>query len=137
MSDKISDQNEFLLKLFSQITTRVNKAKAADLAQLTAMAQKSYTAFLVKLGCEEIGKKLLEESFELSLAALEVEKYNGHKQRIMEEAADVIYHLMVLLAFCDVKFEQVIDKLEERQKAVDNDQTKPNAKLTRKAKKKK
>ena len=74
-------ETDFLQELFNTIQ---NKAKGKD--------SKSYTKFLLKRGKNKIAKKVSEESSELIIDYL-----NGTKKRTIEEAADLIYHLFVLL----------------------------------------
>jgi phosphoribosyl-ATP pyrophosphohydrolase/phosphoribosyl-AMP cyclohydrolase len=69
----------------------------------------SYTAELFKAGAQKIGQKLGEEAVELAIAA----QYSD-AQRCTEEAADLVYHLMVLLASKDIGMEQVETELEKR-----------------------
>lgn len=54
-------------------------------------------------------KKLGEEATELALAC-----QSGDKQRIAEEAADVLYHTLVACAAEDVTLEDVLERLESR-----------------------
>jgi phosphoribosyl-ATP pyrophosphohydrolase len=54
----------------------------------------SYTVKLVSQGEDEIVKKVGEEAIELILAA----KAQGD-QRLIEEVADLTYHVLVLLAY--------------------------------------
>ena len=53
----------------------------------------SYTADLLKSGVSRIAQKVIEEAGETALAAAE-----GNKEELEAEAADLIYHLLVLLA---------------------------------------
>jgi phosphoribosyl-ATP pyrophosphohydrolase/phosphoribosyl-AMP cyclohydrolase len=69
----------------------------------------SYTAKLFKEGPKGIGQKVGEEAVELAIAA----QYSDG-QRCIEEAADLVYHLLVLLAAKDLSFEQVESELEKR-----------------------
>ncbi len=69
----------------------------------------SYTAKLFNAGDQKIGQKLGEEAVELAIAA----QYSD-TQRCTEEAADLVYHLMVLLAAKDLSLEQVEAELERR-----------------------
>jgi phosphoribosyl-ATP pyrophosphohydrolase len=57
----------------------------------------SYTNQLFILGEDEIVKKIGEESIEIILAA----KSQG-RQRLIEETADLAYHVLVLLALKDI-----------------------------------
>ena len=54
----------------------------------------SYTAALLAGGVDAVSRKVLEEAGEVILAA----KGDEGEQRVAEEAADLLYHLLVLLA---------------------------------------
>ena len=73
----------------------------------------SYTASLAAAGPELTGRKLVEEATETLIAAM-----NGQRgetsDRIVEEAADVVYHLLALLAEREVPASRVIDELRRR-----------------------
>ncbi len=69
----------------------------------------SYTARLFNQGEDKILKKIGEEAAEVILAAK-----NGHKAEIAGEAADLIYHLLVLLAWHRLEPGDVLDVLAER-----------------------
>ncbi|MFO7997901.1 MAG: phosphoribosyl-ATP diphosphatase, partial [Bacteroidales bacterium] len=73
--------------------------------------EKSYTARLFASGPKRIAKKLGEEAVELALEA-----ENGEPGRFTEEAADLIYHLSVLLISKGLGWEEVIRELEKRHK---------------------
>lgn len=73
----------------------------------------SYTAYLSSLSKESVGKKLMEEAFELSVANIEMLD-NKDSSELVGEAADVIYHLMALLVTRDIDFKEVIAELENR-----------------------
>lgn len=66
----------------------------------------SYTSYLFKEGAEKIRKKLGEEAIELILAR--------DKDDIIFEAADLIYHLLVLLESADIPLEEVFAELAGR-----------------------
>lgn len=69
----------------------------------------SYTAELLKAGEDEIVKKIGEEAIEVILAA----KGQGN-QRLVEESADLIYHLLVLLLAKGLTWEDVLQELAAR-----------------------
>ena len=69
----------------------------------------SYTASLFAAGSDEIVKKVGEEAIEVIIAAKA-----QTDQRVVEEAADLLYHLLVLLAMRDVTLAQVEAELEKR-----------------------
>lgn len=72
----------------------------------------SYTAKLFGAGLQKIGQKLGEEAVELAIAAQYPEA-----QRCVEEAADLVYHLMVLLSAKDITLQQVEAELANRMNA--------------------
>jgi len=74
-----------------------------------ASPETSYTAKLFSQGIEKCAKKLGEEAVEASLAAV-----LGDKKRLTAEAADVLYHLLVLLEAADVPLADVMAELERR-----------------------
>jgi len=69
----------------------------------------SYTARLIAQGEDEIVKKVGEEAVEVILAA----KGQGD-QRLVEEVADLTYHVLVLLASRGVSPDAVRAELEKR-----------------------
>lgn len=58
----------------------------------------SYTASLLEGGVDAVGRKLTEEATEVLLAAKDHAAGTGPADRVAEEAADLVYHLLVLLA---------------------------------------
>ncbi|HKZ29710.1 MAG TPA: bifunctional phosphoribosyl-AMP cyclohydrolase/phosphoribosyl-ATP diphosphatase HisIE [Acidimicrobiia bacterium] len=58
----------------------------------------SYTASLLEGGVDAVGRKLIEEATEVLLAAKDHAAGTGSYDRVAEEAADLVYHLLVLLA---------------------------------------
>ena len=79
-------------------------------AQRAAAApEESYTAKLVAGGPARAAKKLGEEAVEAAIAAVQ-----GDQAGLVAEAADVLYHLLVVLAAGDVPLEAVMAELERR-----------------------
>ncbi len=78
-------------------------------ARKAAMPEGSYTAHLFRSGENEILKKIGEESVEIIIAA----KGEGD-DRVIYESADLIYHLLVLLAHRGLTWEQVEAELSQR-----------------------
>lgn len=70
----------------------------------------SWTAKLLEAAPELPAKKLGEESAEAIIEAIK-----GDREALTKEAADVIYHLLVLMAASDIKPEDVWAELESRQ----------------------
>lgn len=69
----------------------------------------SYTARLIAQGEDEIVKKVGEEAIEVILAA----KGQGD-QRVVEEVADLTYHVLVLLASRGIAPDAIRQELEKR-----------------------
>ncbi|MSQ40214.1 MAG: bifunctional phosphoribosyl-AMP cyclohydrolase/phosphoribosyl-ATP diphosphatase HisIE [Dehalococcoidia bacterium] len=69
----------------------------------------SYTARLFQEGVERIAQKVIEEAGETALAAA-----TGNAERVPLEAADLVYHLLVLLAAQGVAPERVWEELRKR-----------------------
>jgi len=70
----------------------------------------SYTAALAGAGVERAAQKLGEEAVEAAVSAV------ARDGRLVEEAADVVYHLYTLLAVAGVDLADVEDELRRRQR---------------------
>jgi len=84
---------------------------ATIVARKRASSKNSYTAQLLKRGVAQCAKKLGEEGVEAALAAV-----SGRKKAIVDESADVLYHLLVMWVACGVKPGAVYGALEGRRK---------------------
>jgi phosphoribosyl-ATP pyrophosphohydrolase len=73
-------------------------------------ASDSYVASLFAKGREKIAQKVGEEATEAIIAAL-----SGDKAALTGEAADLLFHLLILLADADLDFEAVLAELERRE----------------------
>ena len=69
----------------------------------------SYTASLVASGRQRIAQKVGEEAVELALASVA-----GSREEVLDEAADLVYHLLVLLRMQDYDLGTVVARLQER-----------------------
>jgi phosphoribosyl-ATP pyrophosphohydrolase/phosphoribosyl-AMP cyclohydrolase len=78
-------------------------------ARKASTASASYTKTLLDGGPDAIGKKLREEADELARAVA-----GESEERVANEAADVIYHLLVALRSRDVSWRDVLRVLESR-----------------------
>ena len=74
-----------------------------------ATASKSYTASLFASGPSRVAQKVGEEAVELALASV-----GDDRRRLVSEAADLVYHLLVLLRFHDLRLADVARELEQR-----------------------
>jgi phosphoribosyl-AMP cyclohydrolase / phosphoribosyl-ATP pyrophosphohydrolase len=71
----------------------------------------AYTTYLFEKGVDKILKKVGEEASEVIIAAK-----NRDKEELKWEAADLLYHLQVLLVEQDLPFKEVLKTLGERHK---------------------
>ena len=72
-------------------------------------ADTSYTAKLLAGGPQRIGKKLGEEAVEAVIAGI-----SGDAREMTAEAADVVYHLIVLLHARGIPLQDVVNELQRR-----------------------
>jgi phosphoribosyl-ATP pyrophosphohydrolase len=97
-------ENSFIEELESVIQKR----------SASEVIDKSYTQELLTSGKDRIAKKVIEESGELVVAYLNDQE---KKDEIIWEAADLLYHMMVLLHSADVTMKDVSRELESRHKS--------------------
>ncbi|MDX7950722.1 phosphoribosyl-ATP diphosphatase [Lichenihabitans sp. Uapishka_5] len=83
---------------------------------------RSYTRQLLDAGPPRVAKKFGEEAIELVIATL-----GGKRPEIVAEAADVIYHLLVLLQASGVHLDHVVEELgrRTRQSGLDEKASRP------------
>ena len=74
--------------------------------------ERSYTTSLLEGGTEKIGRKITEEAAEVVEAA--DEPGEDGEQHLVHEAADLMYHLFVMLAFRKIPLDRVSDELKRR-----------------------
>ena len=92
------DSLDFIEELYSIIRSRARSKK-----------KNSYTNLLLKKGKNKIAQKIGEESIELIIDYL-----NGSKKRTVEEASDLIYHLLVLLYSKKISIKDIKKELTKR-----------------------
>jgi phosphoribosyl-ATP pyrophosphohydrolase len=84
---------------------------ASDVAaKASASPDESYTAKLLSKGVAKCAKKFGEEAVELALASVA-----NDKTETTREAADVLYHFLVLLKAAGVPPEDVMTELKRRE----------------------
>jgi len=76
------------------------------------MPENSYTTTLFKQGINKIAQKVGEEAVELV-----IESKDNNPELFLNESADLIYHLLVLLSYKGYRIEDVIRILELRHKS--------------------
>ena len=99
MTQSAEDLGAVLARLEATIASR--KGAASDT---------SYTASLLAGGAQKCAKKFGEEAVEAALAAV-----SGDKAHLTEEAADVLYHLLVMLGQAEVSLIDVAKALAARE----------------------
>ena len=87
----------------------VGKLEEVIRERMDDQSRDSYTARLIKAGVPRIAQKIGEEGVELALAAV-----HGNKREVIGEAADLVYHLLVLLQSQQMEFSDVVSQLEHR-----------------------
>ena len=89
--------------VLTRLAHTIEQRKGAD-------EKKSSAAKLFARGPEKCAEKFGEEAVEAIIAAVK-----GDTQNLTEEAADVIFHLFIMLSSRGVKFEDVLAELERRE----------------------
>ena len=90
--------------------TALNRLAATIQARKGADPESSWTAKLLAKGPEKCAEKFGEEAVEAIIEAVK-----GDREKLTAEAADVLYHLLVMLAARDVTLDQVLAELERRE----------------------
>jgi len=92
-----------MANVLTRLAREIESRKGAD-------EKKSYAAKLFKRGPEKCAEKFGEEAIEAIIAAAK-----GDVKNLKEEAADVIFHLFVMLSSRGVTLEDVLEELELRE----------------------
>lgn len=96
----------------SRLGEVVGRLEAVIEARREASPETSWTARLLQDGPPRAARKLGEEAVEAIVAAV-----SGDRDGLAAEAADVLYHLLVLLAAAGVSPDEVAARLEAREGA--------------------
>jgi phosphoribosyl-AMP cyclohydrolase / phosphoribosyl-ATP pyrophosphohydrolase len=89
----------------------LDKLEAVIRQRLADAPEGSYTAKIASQGMLKVAQKLGEEGVELALAAAAQDS-----ARVTAEAADLVYHLLLLLAMRELTLADVVAELERRHK---------------------
>ncbi len=89
--------------ILERLTETIEARKGAD-------ATSSYTAKLLSKGVKKIAQKIGEEGVETAIAAV-----SEDDAALLGEGADLIYHLMVVLAARDLNIDDVLAVLAARE----------------------
>ena len=98
--NETNESDNFLLQLEQIITDRKNNP-----------SEKSYTSSLFEKGINKIAQKVGEEAVEIV-----IEAKDNNKELFLGEAADLLFHYLILLQAKDFKLDDVIEVLKERHK---------------------
>jgi phosphoribosyl-ATP pyrophosphohydrolase/phosphoribosyl-AMP cyclohydrolase len=86
----------------------INKLETTIDERKTESLENSYVASLLNKGVKEIAKKVTEEAGETSIAAV------TNDGRLIDESADLLFHLLVLLKNQNYSFKDVLEELNKR-----------------------
>lgn len=90
----------------------INELEEIIASRLKDPRAESYTASLGNAGIKRVAQKVGEEAVELALASIA-----GDRQEVSDEAADLVYHLLVLLKMQDLTLSDVAATLQSRHNA--------------------
>lgn len=85
-------------------------------ARASELPEGSYTADLIRAGTDATARKVVEEAGEVLIAAKNHE-YGGDPKRVISETADLLYHMLVLLAERGLTLASVEQELDKRARA--------------------
>ena len=88
----------------------LTRLAATIAARKSADPDSSWTAKLLAKGPEKCAEKFGEEAIEAIIEAV-----RGDREKLASEAADVLYHLLVMLTARDVSLDQVMAVLDARE----------------------
>lgn len=90
--------------------TTLHQLEATIRQRRSADPSSSYVAKLTHRGRAKIAQKVGEEAVETVIAAMA-----GDRAEMVGESADLLFHLLMLLADMDVPLDAVLDELERRE----------------------
>lgn len=99
-----SETNEFGIEFLAYLQEFINRRHQE-------MPEGSYTTYLFKKGINRMAQKVGEEAVETVIEAT-----NGTDDRLIYEASDLIYHLIVLLTSKGLTINELAAELEKRHK---------------------
>ena len=106
----MNNSNLFFVILVKMITNKtfINKLESIIDSRISSEYKNSYIKSLYEKGVKEIAKKVTEEAGETAISAVTKDG------RLIEESADLLFHLAVLLKNQGFSFEDVLDELKSR-----------------------
>lgn len=91
------------MSVIERLAATIESRKGADPAS-------SHTAGMLAKGPQKCAEKFGEEAIEAIIEAAQ-----GNRDALTREAADVVYHLLVMLAAQDLTWDDVLAELERRE----------------------
>lgn len=91
------------MSVIERLAATIESRKGADPAS-------SHTAGMLAKGPQKCAEKFGEEAIEAIIEAAQ-----GNRDALTREAADVVYHLLVMLAAQDLTWNDVLAELEHRE----------------------
>jgi len=92
------------------MSDRLERLAEIVVARKSADPETSHTARMLARGPEKCAEKFGEEAVEAIIEAV-----RGDRARLTAEAADVLYHFLVMLAARDLTLADVLTELERRE----------------------
>lgn len=92
-----------MANVLTRLARKIEARKGGDV-------ENSYAAKLFARGPEKCAEKFGEEAVEAIIEAAQ-----GNRKKLTSEAADVLFHLLVMLSSRGVKWEDVLEELEQRE----------------------
>ncbi|MXU63906.1 phosphoribosyl-ATP diphosphatase [Oceanomicrobium pacificus] len=91
------------MEVLARLAKTIESRQGADV-------KKSYAAKLFSRGKSKCAEKFGEEAIEAIIAAAK-----GNRKNLTEEAADVLFHMLVMLTACGVSLDDVMKELQRRE----------------------
>lgn len=92
-----------MANVLTRLARKIEARKGGD-------EKNSYAAKLFARGPEKCAEKFGEEAIEAIIEAAQ-----GNRKKLTAEAADVLFHLLIMLSSRGVKWEDVLEELERRE----------------------
>ena len=89
----------------------LNTLEKIIMDRITNSSDKSYVSNLCEKGIDKIAQKLGEEATEVIIASK-----NENKKELIYESADLLFHFLILLQKKNLRFKDVVNELEQRNK---------------------
>lgn len=98
--------SHFTLGFLDDLIELINQRAATN-------SKNSYTAKLLESGVNRCAQKVGEEAIEMAIGAV-----SGNQEEVINECADLMFHVLVLLKACKMNFYDVLHCLQKRDRTV-------------------